>query len=143
MTNSTSGSRPAAVSVSFALWLIAIVVGIVTVVVLFVSAGTVVSAGESSATANFFGITYVFVALLVLFFTATQAVVVRRMRAGRNWARVLLTALAVLQIFNAVFSIGLNAIVSLIGIVVVTAATVSMWLPASNAYFGRRTTLAP
>ena len=143
MTNTTSGSRPAAVSVSFGLWLIAIIVGIVTVVVLFVSASAVVSVGESSATANFFGITYVFVALLVLLFTAIQAAVVWRMRAGRNWARVLLTALAVLQIVNAVFSIGLNAVLSIVGIVIVAAATVAMWLPASNAYFGRRTTLAP
>jgi hypothetical protein len=141
MTNPTRGDRPATVNASFVAWLLAILLGVVTVIVLLVSAPVIVGAGDGSATANFFGITYVFAAIVILVFTAIQAAIIWRMRAGRNWARVMLTLVAVLQICNAVFSLGLNAVLGVLGIVLIAVATVLMWLPASNAYFGRRATV--
>ena len=135
--------RPPAVTVAFVLWLAAVVVGFVTAVVLLVSAGTSVVPGDSSLTADFFGITFVFAGLLVLILTAFQAAVVFRMRAGRNWARVTLTVVAVLQIVNAIFSVGLNPALSIATIVLNAVATVAMWVPASNRFFGRETTVKP
>lgn len=143
MTNPTPANRPTAVTVSFIAWLVATALGLATVVLLFVSAGATQAVEGDSATSNFFGITYIFAALLVLILTAVQAVVLFRMRAGRNWARVLLTVLAVLQIVNAVFSLGLNAVVSILGIVILIVATVTMWLPSANVYFGRQKTVTP
>lgn len=135
--------RPLTVHIAFVLWLVAIVAGFVTAVVLLVSAGTSVAAGDSSLTADFFGITFVFAGLLVLVLTAIQAAIVFRMRAGRNWARVTLTVVAVLQIVNAIFSIGLNPGLSIITIVMDAVATALMWVPASNRFFGRDTTVRP
>ena len=141
--NPTLPARPAAVSAAFVGWLIATAFGFAAAIVLFVSAAGAVGATNSSLTGDFFGITFVFAGILVLALTAIQAPVVFRMRAGRNWARVTLTVLAVLQIVNAVFSIGLNAVLSIIGIVLVAVATVLMWVPASNRFFGRQTTVNP
>ena len=143
MTDPKMPARPTTVTASFFTWLLATALGVVTAVFSFVSAGNVVAEGDATTTANFFGITYVFAGLLVLVLTAIQAVVVWRMRVGRNWARVVLTVLAVLQVVNAIFSLGLNLALGSIGIVLVVVATVLMWLPSANAFFGRRSTVAP
>lgn len=142
-TQPSHAARPTTVSAAFVAWLVAIVLGFATAVLLFISAAGAVAATDSSLTGDFFGITFVFAGILVLVLTVIELAVVFRMRAGRNWARVTLTVLAVLQIVNAIFSIALNPVISLIGVAVALVATVLMWLPASNAYFGRRTTVAP
>lgn len=138
----SSTPRPTAVTVSFVAWALATLLGLAAAVLLLVSAPTAVVDGDSSLTADFFGITFLFAGLLVLAFTVIQGVVLLRMRAGRNWARVTLTVIGVLQAFNAIFSIGLNPVIPPIGIATIPMSTRAMWLPASNAYFGRRTTLA-
>ena len=143
MTDPNMPARPTTVTASFFTWLLATALGVVTAVFSFVSAGNVVAEGDATTTANFFGITYVFAGLLVLVLSIIQAVVVWRMRAGRNWARVTLTILAVLQIVNAIFSLGLSAALGGIGISLIVIASVLMWLPSANEFFGRRTTVAP
>jgi len=71
----------------------------------------------------FFGIAL----LLVLF--------VFLMRAGRNWARVVLAALAALRLFGLAVAVGTTDLVSLGFVVLAAAALVFMFTPMSNAYF--------
>lgn len=140
MSMPLSRKRPGVVTAAFVVWLVAILAGLATAVIFFISAGTAVAAGESSIDADFAGITYVFAGAVVLLFTVIEAAIVPRLRVGRNWARVTLTVLAVLQIFNAVFSAGLNPFVAVMDIVAHLVAVVLMYVPASNRYFGRLTT---
>ncbi|ONI73215.1 hypothetical protein ALI144C_45640 [Actinosynnema sp. ALI-1.44] len=72
-----------------------------------------------------FYIALVVVGLLMLFFAW-------KMRSGRNWARILLTALAV---FGLVATVGLTDWLTLASVVVTATGLVYMYMPASNAYF--------
>jgi hypothetical protein len=57
-----------------------------------------------------------------------------KLRAGRNWARIVLTILFVLNVLSLVANQGTQG-VEYIGTVLLAAATVLAYLPASNAYF--------
>jgi hypothetical protein len=56
------------------------------------------------------------------------------MRAGRNWARIVLTVFAGLQIFGILTLYGLGAL----HLLAVAAAVVLSFLPESNTYFRSR-----
>jgi hypothetical protein len=78
--------------------------------------------------------------LLYLFFAM-------KMRAGRNWARIVLTVLSALSILSAVrssasvtvngqaFAVGGSQLIGWVGAILAVVAIVLMYMGASNAYF--------
>lgn len=74
-----------------------------------------------------------------LLFLGLELLLVFRMRAGRNWARILLTVLAALTAFSisSSFSQGpdAGAVINVVSVLVVVGALYQMYRPAANAYF--------
>jgi hypothetical protein len=60
-----------------------------------------------------------------------------KMRSGRNWARILLAVLAVLQLLFQASSVGLSSVLGLVGVLITASALVFMFVPQSNAYFAQ------
>ncbi|WP_375390189.1 hypothetical protein [uncultured Amnibacterium sp.] len=73
-------------------------------------------------------------AAIAVAFSVLTFVFARKLRQGRNWARIVLAVFAGLQIFGVVGLYGLGALQFLI----VAAAAVLSFLPASNAWFRSR-----
>lgn len=123
---SASSGRPTAVTVSFYLWLITVVLGIISGIVgLFSMSGNQTNGMGGALVAG--GVIGIVIALVELF-------IVFRMRDGRNWARIVLLVLAILQVLGVVSAF---SIIGTIGLIAVIIATILMFLPASNGYFRR------
>jgi ABC-type transport system involved in cytochrome bd biosynthesis fused ATPase/permease subunit len=60
-----------------------------------------------------------------------------KMRAGRNWARVVLAVLAVLGLWNQARSVGLSEPLAVVGALITATALVFMFVPAAHAYFAQ------
>lgn len=69
----------------------------------------------------------IFVGLYLLF--------AMKMRAGRNWARIVLTVLSALSIVSAASRATSSQLFGWIGAALAVVAIVLMFLPASSAYF--------
>ena len=122
-------SIPTTVKASFWLLLIGIILD-------FVAAGIQLFTGSiylgARGTGDGVGVGFVIAGVLTLAFAIVQLIVIRKMRAGRNWARVVITVLEVFAIIGVVLN---PAVLPLAASVVGLVAVVLMWLPASNRYF--------
>jgi hypothetical protein len=58
-----------------------------------------------------------------------------KMREGRNWARILLTALGVVSLYVQATTVGVSSVLGLIGVVITATGLVFMFMPPANAYF--------
>lgn len=58
-----------------------------------------------------------------------------KMRQGRNWARILLTVLAVTSLLLQASTVGVSSVLSVIGVVITATGLVFMYMPPANAYF--------
>ncbi|MCE7005597.1 hypothetical protein LWC34_22615 [Kibdelosporangium philippinense] len=67
-------------------------------------------------------------ALLMVFFAW-------KMRSGRNWARIVITAFAVAGLFSQASAVGFSDWLALVSVVITAAGLVYMFMPPSNAYF--------
>ncbi|GAA2177830.1 hypothetical protein GCM10009847_05470 [Leucobacter tardus] len=137
MSISESSARPSTVTAAFIIWLVTVLLGIVNGIILLVLSGSAEIAGAGMTSAGVGTGVYVAAAIVAIVISLIQLLIVFQMRAGRNWARIVLTVLAVLQFFGAV-SGGGNGFTGWIGVAAAVFATILMFLPASNAYFGRR-----
>lgn len=85
-----------------------------------------------------FGVNLVLARLLSLGFLALNVFISFSVRAGRNWARLLLTALSVIGIVNIVVSIvtrDFRSPLLYVDEVLSDAAVVLLWLSSSNEFF--------
>lgn len=73
----------------------------------------------------------VFSIVLTVVYSILFFVFARKFRAGKNWARIVLAVIAALQLFGVLGAYGIGALHFL----VVIAALVLSFLPASNAWF--------
>lgn len=138
MSETTNSTRPTTVTVSFFLWLITIllsIVGAILVIALSGSAG--IAEGTDTAAGTGTGV-YVTAGIITIVLAVVELIVVFKMRAGRNWARIVLLVLAVLQIASTATQGGSGNVSSWGGIVFVIIATVLMFLPTSNPYFTQK-----
>ncbi|TLM84617.1 hypothetical protein [Pseudarthrobacter sp. NamE5] len=123
--------RPTEIKVSFWIWLIGGILGMLGGLLGMLASLVLFSAAPSTAAA------VVTLMLLAAAVGVVQMVLAVRMKAGRNWARLALTALSgatlVLAVANGAMGVGQagNWIAFLISLV----AAVLLWLPASRAYF--------
>ncbi|MBP2322329.1 NADH:ubiquinone oxidoreductase subunit 6 (subunit J) [Kibdelosporangium banguiense] len=129
---------PREVNVSFAVWVLSMVLSSVLQIVdadVFVETYQKQMANQAPETQLSAGTlkgVYLFaviaVGLVMLLFAW-------KMRSGRNWARILLTVLAVTSLLFQASSVGMSSVLGLVGVVITATGLVFMYMPASNAYF--------
>ncbi|MBF4591970.1 hypothetical protein [Curtobacterium sp. VKM Ac-1395] len=131
MANTTSG-RPTTVTVAFVIWLIVVLANILSGVISLVS-GSASDAADSVGTAPLVG-----GAIFAFILAIVELIIVFKMRDGRNWARIVLTVLAILQLIGVGVGAasGGNAF-GWIGAVAVLVATILMYVGGANGYFRR------
>ncbi|MFC0115196.1 hypothetical protein [Kibdelosporangium aridum] len=128
---------PKEVNIAFAVWVLSAVVSAVLQAVdadVFVQQFVQQSAGRPEAqlppstikTMFYFALGVV--ALLMVLFAW-------RMRAGRNWARILLTVFAVFGLLTQASAVGMTSVVGLVSVVITATGLVFMFMPPSNEYF--------
>lgn len=129
--------RPTEIKVSFWIWFIGGLLGMLGGFLGMLASLVLFSAAPSAAAA------VVTLMLLAAAVGVAQMVLAVRMKAGRNWARLALTALSaailVLAVANA--AIGTGQAGNWIAFLVSLVAAVLLWLPGSRAFFaaaGRR-----
>ena len=129
---STTG-RPTSVTVSFVIWLVVVLANILQGIISLVSGGGSSSA-ESVGTAPLVG-----GAIFAFILAVIELIIVFKMRDGRNWARIVLLVLAILQVIGVGVGAasGGNAF-GWIGGVAVISATILMFVGGANGYFRRR-----
>ena len=144
-------ATPGSVTGAFVIYLLAAIVSILGIVLVVTSnvwsraiAENNTSGVDTQTLVNTAKIVTVVVGLI---FVALYLLFAFKMRAGRNWARIVLTVLSALSIisaFSATSSVTVNGHVyrvssqqasGWIGTVLAILAIVLMYLPASNAYF--------
>jgi hypothetical protein len=139
MTNLNAAGRPSTVTWSFIIWLITVLLGIVGSIFIFILAGT----GAAVAGAGGLAGAFIVAGIIGIIIAIVELLIVFKMRDGRNWARIVLLVLAILQVIGNATQGGNNNAVNWIGLIAVVVATVLMFLPASNGYFrGNRATAA-
>ncbi|PCN49583.1 hypothetical protein Csp2054_01140 [Curtobacterium sp. 'Ferrero'] len=128
----TSG-RPTTVTVSFIIWLVVILANILSGV-LGLIAGSTSAAAQGVGTAPFIG-----AAIFAFILAVIELVIVFKMRDGRNWARIVLLVLAILQVIGVgVGAASGNNAFGWIGGLAVIVATILMFVGGANGYFRRR-----
>lgn len=150
MTVPTQTTAPQSVVTSYWLYIVGAALGIVGLIITLVTLpaaiatlqaqlGASSSASGASAAAGILIGSAVLGAVLSVAFAVVMVIFARRMRAGRNWARIVLAVLAALQIFGVAGSYGVGALHFL----VLLAALIFSFLPTSNPYFRSPAAAAP
>lgn len=133
MSGNTRSGRPTTVTVSFVIWLIVVLANIIQAVIALVSlGGTTAAQGVSTGSIT--------VGVIVNFLIAiVTVIIVFKMRDGRNWARIVLLVVAIIQVLFGGIGVasGANAF-GLIGTIAVIVATILMFVGGANGYFRRR-----
>jgi hypothetical protein len=157
-----AGAPPKDIQTAFNLFIAHIVLGVLGAILSFALVGPIVDVAlrQAGVRASDLGpqgqaqveaavrtgiIVTVIVAVVLL---ALYIFFVFRMRAGKNWARIVLTVLSALSVLSALFNFGsfgtfLNAgalgvisvIITIIQLILIITAVVFMYRPAANAYF--------
>ncbi|MDR6866127.1 hypothetical protein J2Y69_000712 [Microbacterium resistens] len=131
-------STPAPTTVKIAFWilLVGLIIDLVSGVVFIISGFALQSSGQTAnvdGTVTGGGI-FIATGIVVLVLALIELIILWKLRAGRNWARIVITILEILAL-GSVFA-GVS-VLSTIAIVLSIVALVLLWLPASNAYFRR------
>lgn len=153
-TDIDAGARPKPPSTVTGAFLIYLLVALIAAigVVLVLTSGVwdeaLKNAGSSSIDVDSLVTTAKVVAAVIgVIFLALYLLFDFKMRAGRNWARIVLTVLSVLSIFNAfsasasvtinnqVYQSSSSKALGWVTVVLSLVAIVLMYLPASNRYF--------
>ncbi|QNK82312.1 hypothetical protein [Nakamurella sp. PAMC28650] len=146
---------PSTVKGAFLVYLIAALISVVGIVLVVTSnvwdqaiaaAGTDVTADGTSAT-SLASAAKIATIVVGVIFIGLYLLFAFKMRAGRNWARIVLTVLSALSILSAarttasisvngqVYSVGSSQATGWIGAALAVVAIVLMYTGASNAYF--------
>ncbi|MBB1197392.1 MULTISPECIES: hypothetical protein [Curtobacterium] len=128
----STSSRPTSVTVAFVIWLVVVLANILQGIINLTS-GSSADVADSVGTAPLVG-----GAIFAFILAVIELIIVFKMRDGRNWARIVLTVLAVLQLIGVGVGAasGGNAF-GWIGGVAVLIATILMYVGGANGYFRR------
>ncbi len=124
-------ARPREVQTAFTLWIASIIVGLL--------AGTL-----SFVLTNPLAASRIIGAVFGVLFLAFEVFFVVKMRAGRNWARIVLTVLAGLDVLMTLLgiliqrSVGVTQVLGVLPLVLIVAATMFMYRGTANPYFEGR-----
>ena len=149
----TAPAPPQEVEVAAKLWFASIVIGLVAGVLTLLltdrdvlaqeilNADASITASQARSAVTIGLVVALVVSLAIL---ALEVFFVSKMRAGKGWARTVLTVLGVLSVLSSLFGLGagltLGGLANLLSLVLVAAAVVLMYRSASNAYFAPRRT---
>lgn len=135
MSTTSSTQTPGTVTAAFWILLLGLILDAIGAILLLVAGIAFAGSRDAGGTAaGLSGPILIGAAVVALLFVVIELIIVFKMRAGRNWARIVITILEVLGL-GALFT---NATFWSWGAVVLSLiAVVLMWLPASNAYFRR------
>jgi hypothetical protein len=81
--------------------------------------------------------TFVGMIIGIFAFGLLYVLFVFKMRGGRNWARIVLAALAVLGLLSQAMTIGTSDLLGLVSVLVSIVGLVMMFTPAANAFFNQ------
>ncbi|MBO9042022.1 hypothetical protein DEJ03_13535 [Curtobacterium sp. MCLR17_043] len=128
----STSSRPTSVTVAFVIWLVVVLANILQGIINLTS-GSSADVADSVGTAPLVG-----GAIFAFILAVIELIIVFKMRDGRNWARIVLTVLAVLQLIGVGVGAasGGNAF-GFIGGIAVLIATILMYVGGANGYFRR------
>ncbi|WP_329046062.1 hypothetical protein OG738_30645 [Amycolatopsis sp. NBC_01488] len=137
-------ARPSTVEGAFWAFIASTVIGLVGGLLIFGNRGSITDALRNSNRQNGGGLTDAQIdqAVTIAMITAVVIAVVIaalyllfafKLRAGRNWARIVLTVLTALQLLSLL--IGQSTIVGYVGVLAAIAGVVMSFLAPSNAYF--------
>lgn len=146
-------AAPKEVVTAFQLWIASIVVSVIGIVYSFATLGDTVrdqvqgqvdadpslDAGDLESLIR---LGLVIGAVFALLFVALELFFIFKMRAGRNWARIVLTVLGVLSVLATVFSLSnasaVSAAFGLVQAALIVAAIVFMFTGGARAHFAPR-----
>lgn len=145
-----SAAPPSPVRTAFLLWVINVALSVLSIVLLVLGGPDLMLAGQTvdpaMRQAAMIGV-YVAVGFLLVLI-ALELFFAVKMRAGRNWARIVLAVLGGLAIVLGLAGIGAtlamldsgglgaaNAVISLIGYPLTVAAIAFMFVPGARAWF--------
>jgi hypothetical protein len=122
------------------LWIASVVISAIAVIVtLAVGLPAAVETAEGTTTTTIPGSVVTITAIVSLVVGGGLRVLFAVfMLRGRNWARIVLLIVAVITVLASFTAILSGDIIQLIALLIVVAAGVLMYLPASNAYFRKR-----
>jgi hypothetical protein len=147
-TASPTAPAPSTVVWSYRLYLVSAILGLIGIVLTVVLLPASIDAAVQRATQSLQGrntqgidveafargtaITGAVLGVVIAIVLSVLTIVfARKLRAGRNWARIVLLVFAVLQLFGIISLFGLGALQFLVA----AAAAVLSFLPASNLWF--------
>ena len=122
---------PTEIQVSYWIWLVSGALGVIFGLFGFL-AGLALTAAVGGL-----GALLLVLVLFGIVLAAAQVVLALRMKEGRQWARLALTVLTGVSLFNYLIAMGGDGGANFFGFVVAAVATVLMWLPNSQAWFQR------
>lgn len=125
---------PTTVKVAFWIFLLGALLDIALSIIGVAGSSFIAAAGGASGDSSVAlgGTALLWISIGQLALTVIQLIVLWKMKAGKNWARILITVFEVLGLL-VLFS-G-PSIWTVISVVIGLVAVVLMWLPASNDYF--------
>jgi hypothetical protein len=131
------GTRPKEVEISFWLWIAVLVIGLVSGGIAYsqirIHQIQTEAIDRATTTALVVGLV---IGLLVV---AAEFVLVFLMRAGRNWARIVLAVLGGLAVLFGLIGLavtaGARSVTGVLHLLLLIGAIVTMFLPAANAWF--------
>ena len=148
MTSLNTSAQPRDVDMAFWLWVASLLVSLIGQ--LFGLSATVNGLQDSmqgrstqplspDALASMAHIFFIVIIVVTVLFIALLVFFGVKMRAGRNWARITITVLTVLEALSLVNSLmttgGLEMIASIVSVLLAVAAVVLMFRPDAKAYF--------
>lgn len=129
-------TRPATVTASFFLWLAAVLVNLIGAGILFVLSGGVEGSETDGPADNAATAIYLIAAAVTIVIAVVELIVVFQMRAGLNWARVVLAILAGIQVVSMLAGTSpRSGWAGWAAVAAVAVGAVLMYLPTSNPYF--------
>lgn len=129
---SPATTRPTTVTAAFWILIVGLILDLITAIVL-ISTGIAFAGGAVDVDgASFGGGVMITTGVIVILILLIELFVLRKMRAGRNWARIVITVLEVLGILSLIGGVStLGIIAAIISVVVI----VLLWVRPSNDYF--------
>ncbi|GAA5151746.1 hypothetical protein GCM10025768_18580 [Microbacterium pseudoresistens] len=125
---------PTTVKVAFWILLLGLILDAIAAIVTLVAAIAMMNSGQSidvgGTQANGGVLLATAIGLIVL--VVIELFILWKMKAGRNWARIVITILEILSLGSAFAGV---STIGIIAIILSIVAVVLMWLPASNEYF--------
>jgi hypothetical protein len=143
MTFPGASARPSDVDLAFWLWIASTLVGLISFFIALPTMGEQIQRaaqqGGQQLPPDMMAFTQVFQIVSLVVGLALAVLFAVKMRAGRNWARIVITVFAAVRVLSALLSLplvgGVEMILSIVVALLSVAVVVLMFRPDAKAYF--------